>query len=635
MEGAQDTRAPVPRVRNGLAADAGSRQNPALRRVRRLVMARSIAPASLSARLLAAAAAFLFMQPATFAAPADAPDPRFEALGQRFVDEFGRYAPVSATQLGDHRTDGELDDLSAAGRARTLAWMRGLLTELQAIDRAKLSRANQVDAAMLENQLRFSIWSEEKSRDWSWDPLVYTQLAGQSLYGLLAREFAPMPERLRSVASRLEKLPTLLAQTRSNLVPARVPVIHAETAVKQNPGVLSLVDELVVPNLGQLPDAERARLEKAIAGARAAVQVHQQWLEKELVPRAKGEFRIGRELYDEKLAFALTSPLDRTEIRRRAEQEATATRAKMYEVARKVLAGRPGAPPTPAHPTPVEQQAAIKAALDLASAERPPRSGVVDLAKQTLRETTEFVRRRGFVSVPDEPLEIILMPEFQRGVAIAYCDSPGPLDKGQRTFYAVSPIPEDWTEAQVDSFLREYNSRSIANLTIHEAMPGHYLQIAHSNRYPSIVRAMLGSGPFVEGWAVYTERVMQEQGFRDGDPLMQLVQLKWYLRSITNAIMDSAIHVDGMSRDEAMKLMIETGFQEEREAAGKWVRAQLTSAQLSTYFVGYQEHSDMRAEAERRGGTGFDLRQYHDTVLSYGSPPVRFVRALLFGEPIR
>jgi uncharacterized protein (DUF885 family) len=363
--------------------------------------------------------------------------------------------------------------------------------------------------------------------------------------------------------------------------------------------------------------------------------VHQQWLEKELVPRAKGEFRIGRELYDEKLAFALTSPLDRTEIRRRAEQEATATRAKMYEVARKVLAGRPGAPPTPAHPTPVEQQAAIKAALDLASAERPPRSGVVDLAKQTLRETTEFVRRRGFVSVPDEPLEIILMPEFQRGVAIAYCDSPGPLDKGQRTFYAVSPIPEDWTEAQVDSFLREYNSRSIANLTIHEAMPGHYLQIAHSNRYPSIVRAMLGSGPFVEGWAVYTERVMQEQGFRDGDPLMQLVQLKWYLRSITNAIMDSAIHVDGMSRDEAMKLMIETGFQEEREAAGKWVRAQLTSAQLSTYFVGYQEHSDMRAEAERRGGTGFDLRQYHDTVLSYGSPPVRFVRALLFGEPIR
>jgi uncharacterized protein (DUF885 family) len=300
-----------------------------------------------------------------------------------------------------------------------------------------------------------------------------------------------------------------------------------------------------------------------------------------------------------------------------------------------VLAGREGAPALPEQPTPEQQQAAIKAALELANAERTPRTGVVDYARQTLRETTDFVRAKNFVTMPDEPLEIIVMPEFQRGVAVAYCDSPGPLDKGQRTFYAVSPIPDEWTDAQVDSFLREYNTRSIANLTIHEAMPGHYLQLAHSNRYPSTLRAMLGSGPFIEGWAVYTERVMQEQGFRGGDLLMQLVRLKWYLRSITNAIMDSAIHVDGMTREEAMRLMVETGFQEEREAAGKWVRAQLSSAQLSTYFVGYQEHADLRAAAEQRAGSKFDLKAYHDQVLSYGSPPVRLVRALMFDQPIR
>jgi uncharacterized protein (DUF885 family) len=572
---------------------------------------------------------------AAAAAATGSADARFEAIAQRYVGEFGQYAPVSATQLGDHRFDGNLDDLSAAGRAKTLGWVKGLLQDLEAIDHAKLSRANQVDAAMLENQLRYSVWSEEKYRDWSWDPLVYTQLTGQAVYGLLARDFAPLPERLRSVTSRLEQLPRLLEQTRANLVPARVPSIHAETAVKQNPGVLSLVDELVVPNLGQLPAQDRARLERAIAGARDAVAKHQKWLEQTLKPQAKGEFRIGRELYDQKLAFALMSPLTRDEIRRRAEADVVATRAKMYDVARTVLKGRAGAPPTPANPTPAEQQAAIQAALALASSERPPRDKVVDLARETLRETTAFVRARNFVTVPDEPLEIILMPEFQRGVAVAYCDSPGPLDKGQRTFYAVSPIPEDWTQEQVDSFLREYNSRSIANLTIHEAMPGHYLQIAHSNRYPSVLRAMLGSGPFIEGWAVYTERVMHEQGFRGDDPLMRLVQLKWYLRAVTNAIMDSAIHVDGMTRDEAMKLMVETGFQEEREAAGKWVRAQLTSAQLSTYFVGYQEHADLRAEAERRAGAKFDLRAYHDQVLSFGSPPVRFVRALMFDEPIR
>ena len=430
-------------------------------------------------------------------------------------------------------------------------------------------------------------------------------------------------------------MPRLLENTRANLVPERVPAIHAETAVRQNPGVLSLVDELVVPNLDKLDPEQRTRLESAIAGARAAVNQHQQWLEKELVPRAKGEFRVGRELFDERLGFALMSPLSRAEIRARAESAVKVTRASMYDVARKVLQGREGAPATPANPSPAEQQAAITAALAVASAERPSREGVVDLARETLRETTAFVRAKNFVTLPDEPLDIILMPEFQRGVAVAYCDSPGPLDKGQRTFFAVSPIPADWTQEQVDSFLREYNTRSIANLTIHEAMPGHYLQIAHSNKYPSIVRAMLGSGPFVEGWAVYTERVMQEQGFRGDDPLMRLVQLKWYLRAVTNAIMDSAIHVDGMTREQAMQLMTETGFQEEREAAGKWVRAQLSSTQLSTYFVGYQEHSDLRAEAERRRGDKFDIKAYHDQVLSFGSPPVRFVRALVFDEPIR
>jgi uncharacterized protein (DUF885 family) len=561
-------------------------------------------------------------------------DARFEALGRRFLDEFGRYSPVSATGLGDHRFDGQLDDLGAEGRARTLEWNRSLLAELAAIDRKALSRANQVDAAVLDNQLRYAIWSEERFRDWSWDPLVYTQLSGQALYGLLARDFAPLPDRLRSLTSRLEQLPRLLEQARSNLVPEKVPPIHAETAVKQNPGVLSLVDELVVPNLGQLPEAEQGRLKAAIEGARAAVQTHQKWLETELKPRAKGEFRIGRELYDQKLAFALMSPLSREEIRRRAEAEVIRTRAAMYEVARQALAGRPDAPPAPDSPTPAEQQAVITAALSVASADRPAREGVVEFARETLAETTAFVRQKNLVTMPDEPLEIILMPEFQRGVAVAYCDSPGALDKGQRTFYAVSPIPADWTPEQVDSFLREYNKRSIANLTIHEAMPGHYLQIAHSNRYPSVLRAALGSGPFIEGWAVYAERVMREAGFRGDDPLMKLVQLKWYLRAVTNAIMDSAIHVDGMSREEAMRLMTETGFQEEREAAGKWVRAQLTSAQLSTYFVGYQEHADMRAEAERRAGPKFDLKQYHDKVLSFGSPPVRFVRALAFDQPI-
>ena len=194
------------------------------------------------------------------------------------------------------------------------------------------------------------------------------------------------------------------------------------------------------------------------------------------------------------------------------------------------------------------------------------------------------------------------MPEFQRGVALAYCDSPGPLDHGQKTFFAVSPIPSDWSDAQTSSFLREYNTRSIDDLTFHEAMPGHYVQLMHANRYDSPLRAVLASGTFIEGWAVYSERLMVEQGFRDGDPLMHLIQLKWYLRTIANAILDQAVHVDGMSREAAMRLMMHDTFQEEREASGKWVRAELTSAQLPTYFVGVQEHLALRDEARQRWG---------------------------------
>ena len=184
------------------------------------------------------------------------------------------------------------------------------------------------------------------------------------------------------------------------------------------------------------------------------------------------------------------------------------------------------------------------------------------------------------------------------------------------------------------SFLHEYNVFSLQNLTVHEAMPGHYLQIAHSNRYPSTLRAVLSSGVFIEGWAVYAEHLMVEHGYLDSDPLMHLVVLKWYLRGIANALMDQAIHAGSMTRDEAMKLMVEDTFQEEREAAAKWVRAQLTSAQLSTYFVGFLQHLDMRNEAKAAWGAEYSDKRYHDTALSFGSPPVPFVRALLLDLPI-
>ena len=570
-------------------------------------------------------------------APPRAPtetDVTFESISQRYLDAMMALTPVNATSLGDHRFDGDLDDASARGYDRRVALAREFLLQVQALDPDQLSRANQVDARLLASELQYQIWRIEQLAEWRWNPLVYTEIAGNSIYLLMARDFAPLQDRLRNVAARLAELPRFLEQVRQSLVPARVPKIHAETAVKQNNGVIALLDQLVVPQLNTLPDSDQAHLKTAIARARSAVSQHQIWLEKKLLPEAKGDFRLGAEHYDTKLRFALDSPMSRQEIRSRAQAELVRARADMYNTARQVLQNRPGAPLLPPVPTPEEQQTAIATALELAYADQPPRDQVFETARHALDETTAFTRAHDLVTLYDDPLEIIPMPEFQRGVALAYCDSPGPLDQGQKTFYVISPIPNDWSDEQVKSFLREYNTRSIDDLTIHEAMPGHYVQLMHSNRYHSPLRAVLASGTFIEGWAVYAERMMVEQGFRGGDPLMRLIQLKWYLRSVGNAILDQAVHVDGISREDAMRLMTHDTFQEEREASAKWARAQLTAAQLPTYFVGAQEHLTLRDEARAKWGKTYTLKRYHDAVLSFGSPPVRYVRELLLDLPV-
>jgi uncharacterized protein (DUF885 family) len=568
------------------------------------------------------------------ASAAPGADEAFSELTHRYLEDVPGRSPVAATALGDHRADARLDDVDAAARERTRDTFLAYREALAAIDRDGLSRANQVDAAILHNEIESTLFELDTLEEWAWNPLYYVRLSGNAVYGLLSRDFAPLEERLDNVASRLAQFPRFFEQARESLQPERVPKIHAETAIRQNRGLETIIDSLVVPRMEELSPAARERLTAAIEAARTAIAEHQAWLEEELLPRANGDFRIGAELYDRKLAFALNSSLGRREIRTLAEREYEFVRNEMYEIAKQVYAGMHPYTAFPDNPDEAYKQTIIRAALEEAYRQLPPRDELVETASQYLQQASDFVVEKNIVTMPEEPVEIIVMPEFQRGVALAYLSPPGPLDKDQKAFYAVAPLPSDWTDAQVESFLREYNLYSIQNLTIHEAVPGHYLQFALSNRHPSALRSALWSGPFVEGWAVYAERVMIDAGYLDNDPLMRLINRKWYLRAITNAIIDSAIHVDGMTQEAAMKLMIEGGFQEEREAAGKWVRAQLSSAQLSTYFVGYQEHEALRADVEAAWGDEFTLRRYHDQVLSYGSPPARFVRALMLNTPI-
>ena len=555
---------------------------------------------------------------------------QFKGIANQFIASSLYLSPVEATALGEHKYDFRLPDITPRGHKLRRLMSLGLLTQLGGINFTKLSPASQVDYMVLRNELEYRVFANDVLQEWAWNPQIYNDIAGGALYTLAARDFAPWDVRLKAATARMEAIPGMLRASRSELVPARVPLIFAQTVSRQNGGIVEIAETMLAPQAGALGPADRARFDAALSGLKAGVAEHQKWLDEELVPQAKGDFRLGARLYDQKMKFALMSNMTRPVLKARALKAKAGIRAEMYALARQVLPGK-----FPDKPTAAQQQVGIEAALALSYAKRPPRNQLEQRARETTQTATDFVRKKGFIRMPDGPVRIITMPKFQQGNAVAYNDPPGPFEKGQQNFYAVSPIPDDWTDAQAASFLSEYNDYMIHDLSIHEAMPGHYLQLDHSNRTDNPLRAMLWSGPFVEGWAVYAEGVMKDEGYLGGDPLFKLTVLKMRLRSVTNTLLDIGIHTEGMTRDQAMDLMQNGAFQAEREASGKWVRASLSSVQLLSYFTGYEEHRLLRAEAEKRWGKAFTLRRYHDTVLSFGSPPVKYARALMFGEAVR
>lgn len=554
------------------------------------------------------------------AAPVIASDKAFEAAANAYIDRLLEMNPEFATTLGDHRFDGRLNDRSAAAIVEQTKVAREYLDKLAAIDPKKLNETNAIDHAILKLNLERAVFENEELREHEWNPLYYNM--GNAIYALIARDFAPLDERLRNVKSRLEAIPAVVAAAKANLGnPTRV---HTETAILQNQGNIGMIRE----ELSQFVEGSAVAAELAPAREAAAhvLEEYGVWLESELLPRSTRDVRIGDAMWRKKLRFSLDSDLSKEDIHTRAVADLATTQKAMYETAlplyRKYFPG-------------VTDQAKLadmkhvnKAVLDRLAETRPNNDTIVDKAKKTLDDAIAFTREKKLVTVPSEPVRIIVMPEFQRGVAVAYCESPGPFEPAGETFYAISPTPADWSPERTESFFKEYNDYMLHDLTVHEAVPGHYLQGAHANKFkaPTLVRAIFYSGSFVEGWAVYTEKVMADAGF--GGPEVRMQQLKMRLRVIINAIIDQKIHTEGMTEEQAMALMMNEGFQEEGEAAGKWRRACLTSTQLSTYFVGSAEVEDIRRAYEKKNKK-IDLLKLHDTMLSFGAPSAKYVARMM------
>jgi len=550
-------------------------------------------------------------------------DDAFQKLAHDYVEKYLRANPEQATDLGDHRFDGQLTDYSVEARGQNLATQKDFREKLNTIDGSQLTGPNSIDFRILKENVDYQIFRDEELKEPEWNPLVYMQSLANSLYLLVARDFAPAEKRVPSLRQRMEKVPGVIAQAKANL--QHPPRIHTETAIEQTQGAINLVRSELAPLLDQVPQMKKelAPLQEKTA---AALEDYKKWLQKDLLPRSDGDFRLGEQKYRKKLRFALASDLPIEEILQRARADLEQTQTAMYETAlplyKKYF-------PNADEKTLADKHKVTAAVLDKLAEQHPNDATVVDYAKKVVTEATDFVKRHDVASVPDVPLDVIAMPEFKRGVAIAYCDAPGPLEKNGQTFFAVAPTPKDWSKERKESFFHEYNNYMIRDLTVHEAMPGHFLQLARSNEFraPTLVRAIFQSGPFIEGWAVYCEQVMAEQGY--GGPEVKMQQLKMRLRAICNAILDQSIHAGNMSENEAMDLMTKEGYQQEGEAVAKWKRARLTSAQLSTYFVGATEHLDLRAAEQKRLGDQFNLKKYNDQVISYGSPPVKYVRELM------
>jgi uncharacterized protein (DUF885 family) len=582
----------------------------------------------------------------------------FAARVDAFLDEYFALDPVVATAIGAHEQDGRWPDLSAAGRAARLAFVDRWTAELGGFADADVSADERVDRDLLLDELASLRFADTELREDAWSPMAWVYLIGEGLFRLVAREFAPLAERLSSLATRAEGLPVLLSAARETLVGVEgrpVDRLHTQTALEQWSGLAEILDDAIAVGAAEEGNAAVAvvlpRLRAAADGARTALVAFEAHLRDVVLPATAGEGRLGEALFTAKMRHTMQDEaITAARIRERAEREFRAVRGEMIRIAREIAPRWLGD-----RAIPEDDAAVVRAVLDAIADKHPGRDELLDFCRAELARIETFCRDRDLIGLADDPLEIRWTPVFLRAFGGAMLDWPGPLDRGQQAIFLITPIADDASPQEAESHLREENTRMLRLLSIHEAVPGHYLQGVYANRVPSLPRAIFRSGVFAEGWAVYVTQVMIDAGYAADDPALLLTHWKFYLRSITNALIDIAIHTAAMTREEAIELMVDGGFQEEAAARAKYDRARLSSTQLSTYFVGSLAFWDLEHEARRRAAAasgdprgadaiaeprvvggygetpGFVYREHLEACLAHGAPPMPLLRRLILG----
>lgn len=568
----------------------------------------------------------VFLPALAASASAQTADAKLEAFFKSYLEETFQLRPMDATSLGDHRFDDKLDDISPKARAGWLAQAKRTLEALpQAVPYDQLSRDHQIDFEILRDDLTRSIWLAENTHPFEEDPRTYGGYISDSVYTLLAQSTLPKETNIKNAIARMALIPGITKIARETL--QSVPQSILETAILQNHGAISFYEEEVFTLAGATP--QLPALKSAAKPIVAALKEYQTFLETELRPKATDRWRMGKEKFSRKLELELDTGRTADEVLADAEEEFARVQRDMYVVARQLWSRYFPDTALPPDDDQGRHDTIAQIIREVSHEHGKPEALVAD-ARATVDRIQAFIKEHDILRLPTpDRCQILEMPEFRRGNSVAYLEPALPLDPSGPSTYAVSPPPSDWKPARVQTFLEEYNKHMLQVLTIHEAYPGHYVQLEYSNRCPSRIRLILGSGTFKEGWAVYTEQMMLDQGYGGGDLALRLNQLKFYLRAVTNSILDHKMHCTAMTDDEALHLLTHGAFQSEGEARLKIIRSKQSTAQLSTYFAGRMAFYRLRQQIQRELEEKFDLGRYHEAVIDHGSVPVKFLPELV------
>ena len=550
----------------------------------------------------------------------------FDLLAEAVIEELLALSPEWAIRQGRYENAGQTTIPDAKYRQQTLAFIDSALSRLDSFDPDSLPVGQRTDFDLLNNQLVSMRWYQEEFQNWRWMPSNYN--VASTLSVLLNTEFASLEERLDLILSRLEAVPSYYRAAQNNI--ERPTMEHTELAISQSRGTLGVLDDIAeIISQAEMSQQQSELFNDHLQAAADAVSEWIEWLESEYAGLADSDafrpYRIGADLYEQKFAYDIQSDLSAADLYQRALAEKERLHQEMNELALELWPEY-----FPDEPAPEGRLDRIARLIDHLSDRHVALEGFVEEIRRQIPELEAFVREHDLIDQdPDKPLVVRETPDYMRGTgAIASVSAPGPFNPGAETYYNVTPLDYYGSELAA-SYLREYNHWILQILNIHEAIPGHYTQLLHANRSPSLVKSLFGNGAMIEGWAVYAERMMLEEGWGDHEPELWLMHGKWLLRVVHNTILDYSVHVLGMERDVAIEMMRQEAFQEDSEAIQKWRRITLTQVQLTSYFAGFAEIYDLREQFKETLGDEFDLKVFHNDLLSFGSAPVSTIAELM------